>query len=305
MLVFATSDKGGTGRSVTSCNIAYRTALQGRDACYLDFDFGSPTTGAIFGIQSALRGVPKDGLHSYVRGSCPEPIELDVWALSDRSALHGRPDTAGSLTLFPGDEGGSEFAPGPQVVERCARLLMRLDEAYDVTLVDLSAGRSHALQIVLEALRSSKLAGVQSRWLVFHRWTRQHIIAASGLVYGAKGILTAAGASGHDVAAFRASVRFVRTAVVDPNSLELSGLRAEQVTWLREVDVGLKALANRYDVGQTAALGQVPLDPVLQWREQIISDDDTMRRQIANQGTVDAFDSLAKHMHEDDRWRPL
>ena len=48
MLVFATSDKGGTGRSVTSCNIAYRLSLQGNDVVYLDFDFGSPTAGAIF-----------------------------------------------------------------------------------------------------------------------------------------------------------------------------------------------------------------------------------------------------------------
>ena len=31
MLVFATSDKGGTGRSVTSSNVVYRRALQGGD----------------------------------------------------------------------------------------------------------------------------------------------------------------------------------------------------------------------------------------------------------------------------------
>ena len=43
MFVFAASDKGGTGRSVTSSNLLYRSALQGNDVCYLDFDFGSPT----------------------------------------------------------------------------------------------------------------------------------------------------------------------------------------------------------------------------------------------------------------------
>ncbi|WP_027345718.1 SCO2523 family variant P-loop protein [Hamadaea tsunoensis] len=305
MLVFATSDKGGTGRSVTSCNIAYRAALQGLDASYLDFDFGSPTAGAIFGIESALRGVPRDGLHSYLRGSAAEPAVLDVWTLSDREALHSRPDTAGRLALLPGDEGGSEFAPGPEVVERCARLLMRQEEAYDVSLVDLSAGRSHALQIVLAALRSPKLAGVTARWLVFHRWTRQHIIAAHGLVYGAKGLLSAAEAAGHTAERFKASVRFVRTAVVDPKSPELAGLRAEQVTWLVGLNKGLRSLANGLGVGHTSALGQVPLDPVLQWREQIISDDDTMRREIANQATVDAFVALAKHLREDDRWQPL
>ena len=58
MLLFATSDKGGTGRSVTGSNVMYRRALQGGDVCYVDFDFGSPTAGAIFGISALNRGTP-------------------------------------------------------------------------------------------------------------------------------------------------------------------------------------------------------------------------------------------------------
>jgi len=57
MLLFATSDKGGTGRSVTGSNVVYRRALQGGDVCYVDFDFGSPTSGAIFGISGLSRGM--------------------------------------------------------------------------------------------------------------------------------------------------------------------------------------------------------------------------------------------------------
>ena len=49
MLVFATSDKGGTGRSVTSSNVAYRRALQGSDVCYL----GDPA-GNLIGDVKAL-----------------------------------------------------------------------------------------------------------------------------------------------------------------------------------------------------------------------------------------------------------
>ncbi|MFD1051900.1 hypothetical protein ACFQ1S_43240, partial [Kibdelosporangium lantanae] len=56
MLVFATSDKGGTGRSVTSCNLVYRKSLQGSDVCYVDFDFGSPTAGAVFQIPAVETG---------------------------------------------------------------------------------------------------------------------------------------------------------------------------------------------------------------------------------------------------------
>ena len=105
MLVFATSDKGGTGRSVTSSNVVYRRALQGGDVCYLDFDFGSPTAGAIFTINAVVNGVPERGLHSYLLGKATEPARYDIWSASDRSSLRGRPPGAGRLVLYPGDSG--------------------------------------------------------------------------------------------------------------------------------------------------------------------------------------------------------
>jgi MinD-like ATPase involved in chromosome partitioning or flagellar assembly len=95
VLVFATSDKGGTGRSVTGSNVAYRRALQGSDVCYLDFDFGSPTAGTIFHISSAVRGIDSGGLHSYLRGDVAEAQRLDVWNQSERGSLRGRPPGAG------------------------------------------------------------------------------------------------------------------------------------------------------------------------------------------------------------------
>jgi hypothetical protein len=52
-------------------------------------------------------------------------------------------------------------------------------------------------------------------------------------------------------------------------------------------------------------LGEVPLDPLLQWREQLISDTDTIRRQIANQATVDAFELLAKRLTDDGAWTSI
>jgi len=168
MLVFATSDKGGTGRSVTSCNIAYRMAIQGRDTCYLDFDFGSPTAGAIFSIPSAMRGVARGGLHSYLAGS-NQVVSMDVWRETDRATVKGRPDGAGRLVLFPGDIGGSEFAPDAETIQRCARLLLRMDEEFSLVLIDLSAGRSHALDTVLAATALPRLKKVTCRWLVFHR----------------------------------------------------------------------------------------------------------------------------------------
>src|SRR5512139_3147862 len=99
MIVFATSDKGGTGRTVTSSNIVYRRALQGSNVCYLDFDFGSPTAGAIFGINSVQRGTPHGGLHRFIQGEIDEPHQVDAWTESDRASLSGRPSGAGELVL--------------------------------------------------------------------------------------------------------------------------------------------------------------------------------------------------------------
>jgi hypothetical protein len=305
VLVFATSDKGGTGRSVTSSNVAYRRAVQGGDVCYLDFDFGSPTAGAIFNIPAAFRGTLNGGLHAYLQGELNEPEQLDVWSESDRIALRDRPSGAGRLALFPGDVNGGEFPSNPDVVQRCVRLFIRLEEEFELCLVDLSAGRSYAIEFVLAATAKPQLRSVTTRWLVFHRWTRQHIIAASGLVYGDQGILDIGVRQGHDRRALTDSIRFVRTAVVDPDSPELAGLRPAQVAWLRGVNRDLHELAGEQKLGRTSRLGSVPLDPVLQWREQLISDDDTYASQIANQETVDAFETLAKRLMNDAAWRGL
>lgn len=305
MIVFATSDKGGTGRSVTSCNIAYRVAKQGWDTCYLDFDFGSPTAGAIFSIPSAVRGVPRGGLHSYLAGTNNDFIAMDVWRLTDRDTVRGRPDGAGRLVLVPGDIGGGEFAPDPETIRRCARLLLRMNEEYSLVLVDLSAGRSHALDTVLAATAQPELKKVPVRWLVFHRWTRQHIIAAAGLVFGEHGLLEIGVNRKHDRDELARRIRFVRTAVVDPASLDLAGLRAEQVAWLRGCNIALQTLASELKVGRVNTLGDVPMDPVLQWREQLITDHDALGSLIANQATVDAVDLLAKRLLEDAAWEGI
>jgi hypothetical protein len=305
MLVFATSDKGGTGRSVTTSNVAYRHALQGGDVCYLDFDFGSPTAGAIFNISSVLNGAPEGGLHSYLLGRATEPQRLDVWTASDRASLRSRPPGAGRLVLYPGDSGGGEFSVDREAVRRCQRLLLRLEEEFELCLVDLSAGRSYATQIALAATAEPEMADVVYRWLVYHRWTRQHIIAAANLVYGPHGIIQAGVERKHDRERLSSAIRFVRTAVVDPDSPDLAGLRAPQISWLRDCNKDLQEMASTLRVGRTSMLGSVPLDPVLQWREQLISDNDVLTRHIANQATVDAFSTIAKRLLDDAAWEGL
>src|SRR6266702_3173499 len=135
MLLIATSDKGGTGRSVTGSNVAYRRALQGDNVCYADFDFGSPTAGAIFGVSRVARGTASGGgTHAYLLGTTSTVEECDVWSQSDRRSLRPRPPGSGRLVLIPGDAGGGEFASSPDVVTRCVDLFLRLQEEFEITI---------------------------------------------------------------------------------------------------------------------------------------------------------------------------
>jgi len=290
MIVIATSDKGGTGRSVTSSNVVYRRALQGGDVCYVDFDFGSPTAGAIFGISALVRGTTSGkGTHSYLHGRSSTEEMWDVWQHSDRASLRQRPPGTGRLVLVPGDAGGGEFAIDDGMVDRCIDLFLRLHSEFEVVLVDLSAGRSYAAEIVIAATTSPQLRNVTTRWLVFHRWTRQHILAANGLVFGERGLLDVSAAHGRDRDHVIDDIRFVRTAIVDANAPDLAGLRPPA----------------ELQVGRSAMLGAVPLDPVLQWREQLITDSDVWARHVANQATIDAFDSIAKKIVDTAAWEQL
>ena len=307
MIVIATSDKGGTGRSVTGSNVIYRRALQGSDACYVDFDFGSPTAGAIFGVSALTRGTTTgNGTHSYLLGRSPAEELWDVWQHSDRPDLRQRPPGTGRLVLVPGDANGGEFFSDAAVVDRCIDLFLRLHSEFEVVLIDLSAGRSYAAEIVIAATASPALINVTTRWLVFHRWTRQHILAAHGLVWGERGLLDISEAHGRDRDQFIDDIRFVRTAIVDPNAPDLSGLRQEQLAWLREANRGLQQLAaERRHRTVHDARRRCPLDPILQWREQLITDSDVRASRVANEATTEAFDSIAKKITDDSAWEPM
>jgi hypothetical protein len=229
----------------------------------------------------------------------------DVWQHSDRASLRQRPPGTGRLVLVPGDAGGGEFAIDDGMVDRCIDLFLRLHSEFEVVLVDLSAGRSYAAEIVIAATTSPQLRNVTTRWLVFHRWTRQHILAANGLVFGERGLLDVSAAHGRDRDHVIDDIRFVRTAIVDANAPDLAGLRPPQLAWLREANRGLQRLAAELQVGRSAMLGAVPLDPVLQWREQLITDSDVWARHVANQATIDAFDSIAKKIVDTAAWEQL
>ena len=302
MLVFASSDKGGTGRSVTSCNLAYRLSLLGHDVAYLDFDFGSPTAGAIFEISSLERGAAEGGLHSYILGKVAEPVRVDIRAVTERPDLKARPPGSGKLTLFPGDAGGAEFALTKPHIKRAITLFKKVEQEFDVCIVDLSAGRSSALDMSLQAISPSvrESGSDPVRWLLFHRWTTQHVIAASGLLFAPNGIVSCAMEAGFDKDDFTQLVRTIRTAV--PSSSAFGNMADPELqAWLQESDRILKDLAKSRNLGQDLLAGTTPLEPMLLWREQVIVDLD-VKRKLAKEETVKAFDKLAEKVISDYAW---
>ncbi|WP_309060869.1 SCO2523 family variant P-loop protein [Streptomyces sp.] len=302
MLVFAASDKGGTGRSVTSANLAYQRALTGDHVAYVDFDFGSPTAAAVFDVPGAMRGTEERGLHSYLEGDVTEPARIDVWRQTEHPLLRARPNQSGRLVLFPGDAGGGEFATGEDALERCADLLLRLHGEFDLVVVDLSAGRSYAVDMVLAATAHPRMRYVPFRWLVFHRWTRQHVIAASGLVHKENGIIKGGVDRGHDEQTLRDNIRFVRAAVPDPESPLWAQGSPAQAAWMQACDEALRRLAAEHRIGDSVVLGVVPLEPILQWREQLITEEDVLATQIANKETLEALEEIARRLTDDSHW---
>lgn len=302
MLAFAVSGKSGAGQTVTGANMAYRCALRGMDVVYVDFDFDSPTAAVVFGLSELMDGAPSSGLHSYLTGTAAAPVQHDVWTATDRRDLRLRPDGSGRLTLFPGDSRGAEFEVRRDTVNRCVELFVRLNEEFDVAIVDLTAGRSAAIDLALQATAAPALRGAVCRWLVVHRWTYQHLIAAGGLVHRQHGLIDAAVKAGHLESEFRESLRFVRVAVVGPSSPLLAGISAIQASWLQACDRELQELSSRLNMGASLVLGSTPLDPVLQAREQLILDIDVGVLRICGVETALAFEHLASCLTDGTAW---
>ncbi|MFJ4618139.1 SCO2523 family variant P-loop protein [Streptomyces sp. NPDC088812] len=306
MLVFAASDKGGTGRSVTSANLAYHLALDGDDVCYLDFDFGSPTAAAVFDLPDILTEAEGRGLHAYLKGKTGEPLRVDVWARTEHPQLRSRPAGSGRLVLLPGDRTGGEFVTDEENLHRCVDLVLRLKREFDVIIVDLSAGRSYAMDLALAATSPrGGLGRLKTRWLVYHRWTRQHVMAAAELVYGRQGIAQAGAAMGHDTDALSAAIRFVRAAVPNLDSPLWSQVSPAQYAWMRQCDTQLEEIAAGRGIGRTRVLASIPLEPVLQWQERLITDEDVHDRRIANAETWQAMGELARRLTDDKHWGQL
>ena len=110
------------------------------------------------------------------------------------------------------------------------------------------------------------------RWLVFHRWTTEHVIAASGLLFAENGIVSCAVDAGFTRPDFEKLIRTVRTAVPDATAFGTEPA-AEQEMWLRRSDDILKDLAKTRRLGLDLLVGMTPMEPCCCGCAAVIMDD--------------------------------
>ena len=294
MIFAAISDKGGTGRTVTSANVAYQLtkpsgSRPAASVCVVDLDLGSPTFGAVLGLEEYERGAEL-GVHDVLtRRHAPHNADdllvdvWDEWQDSDDDDAPSRQPGVGDLALLPGKRDGGDvlFSEVDQDVLSTARALLHtLNEEYEVVLLDLSSGRS----VVMDMIAHADLADLRVHWLVHHRWTRQHLVAVQGLVHGRDGLASKVSTK---------DIYYVRTAVNTPRG---DGTPLDD--WVKAENKKLTREAERRRVGNLErVVGQVPVEPTLYWGERLIREPQ-VDAGIAQQGTLDAFRSIADFVYE-------
>ena len=290
-LLACISHKGGTGRTVTTANIAYHLAVLGKNVCIVDLDLASPTLGSVVGLADIGVGAPKgEGIHDILIGARPPEdvaeIERDVWESND--IANSRSWECGDYFLVPGRAGGGDQALtlGEDFRDdhrnRLVRSLDHLLRRFDFVFCDLRSGIGN----VAEAFLTRPVVGRLDAWLLFHRWTRQHLVGAIDLAQRLSANTVRPSAETEK------PVRFlrIRTASIDKGSVKQEAKR-----WVNQQHDKLLEESSRLD-GVTdpplEEIGSVPLDPLLQWTECIL----TSERDATSRDTIDAFSQIAKFL---------
>lgn len=281
------SHKGGTGRTTAAANVAYQMATEAKSVCCVDLDLTSPTFGAVLGLSGYDHGAPI-GTHDFLApladgdpplaareaSNCP-PL-VDVWDCN--------PSLGKSLTTRPGD---FKLLPGKNDQEDKARVVgpkeqgKRLADMFDVllanfqvVLADIRSGTSDVVEGMLHAVNDHQCP--LASWLVFFRWTPQHLIGAEDLCLR----LSDKGAP----------VQTVRTAFTARDEL------LDKPPWYqRQHDRLTEQMEER--LRGFSPIADIPFEDLLRWQECVLTDDLVVgKRAAASSSTVDGYRRLARRI---------
>lgn len=280
-LFVSISHKGGTGRTVTSSNVAYHLALDGINTCCVDLDLTSPTLGAVLGLTGLERGAPH-GTHDFLFSDdalrlSPDQARHEVISVWERREL--KPLAAsrhGAFDILPGKDTPLEVESNIEdLAKHLAGLFHFLETDYDIVFADLRSGLGAVTAAMLLANRSFALN--IDAWLVFYRWTPQHLHGAADLCKRL-----------HDGGA---RVLTVRTAYQDPYELSSSNHQK----WFIDRNNDLTKLYNGLFAGRVDRIADIPFEPILQWDERILSISDKLASETT---TRERYADLAQFLKD-------
>ena len=131
-VIAVSGGKGGVGKSNTSVNLGLAMAAAGRRVMLVDADLGLASLDVMLGLEAAA--------------------SLADVALDELPAAEALVRVAGGLDLLPGASGVAEMTSlKPIHLDRLLAELARLEENYDVVLVDTAAGAGEDVRSFLRA----------------------------------------------------------------------------------------------------------------------------------------------------------
>lgn len=269
----AISHKGGAGRSTASANIAYQAANAGHSVCLVDLDLDSATLGSVLGLSKQTVGA-RLGIQTLLAQDAPagvplEEVLIDLNRAEFKERLTFSGSNHGAFYLLPGNSQQRELVDEVSMVPILDDVLRRLSSQFDLVLIDVRAGKSGVVRAILEV-------GVglpHFQWLLFYRWTHQHLAAAHDMVHTLRE--TDRGRSLEIVPI--ATARIARESVGDH-------------LWFQQQYDDLRVREDR-EIARLVGRDPfaIPFDRVFQWKEQIL----LPSRREASPATVTAFRELA------------
>lgn len=287
------SHKGGTGRSTTTANIAFRLAMAGKRVCVVDLDLASPTMGSVLGMHGHEAGaqvgihdmLPKDSGTGTPLAPAKGPEEAveccrPVVRYARKEVSRELKQADARLDLLPGKENEREVIENfRHIRDSLDPILQSLQDEYDVIFIDVRSGRDAPFYALLAS-------GLPISWVIFYRWTPQHIHGAAALI--------------HDLRKNGSVVKAVRMAYLSPRDFMTSSGQSPEgdqakLNFFRNQDAAISNLrAELFEDDPTVAT--IRRDDVLLWREGILVNEDLFDIQTLSAGTIGDYRSLVNEL---------
>ncbi len=236
------------------------------------------------------------------RREVAEPARIDVWRQTEHPLLRARPNQSGRLVLLPGDAGGGEFATGEETLERCIDLLLRS------TASSTSPSSTSAPAAATPSTWSSRppptpgcATSPSAGWS-----STAGPASTSSPPPDSSTPTTASSAAASNAATTRRRFRPPSASCGPPypTPSRRCGPRARppRPPGCRPATRRCAGSPPSTGIGDSVVLGVVPLEPILQWREQLITEEDVLSTQIANKETLEALEEIARRLTDDSHW---